>query len=113
MCDNITVYKVGDNAVYPSHGLVKIVSIEKKQIGDQELNFLILQVIESDITVMIPEGSVQARGLRPVAKKNELKNLWSLIKGKAKYKSEDNLSWNKRYRNYTEKVKKWKYYYGR
>ena len=53
--------------------LVKIVSIEKKQIGDQELNFLILQVIESDITVMIPEGSVQARGLRPVAKKNELK----------------------------------------
>jgi|TARA_B100000131_G_scaffold246325_1_gene239257 CarD family transcriptional regulator len=105
MCDNITVYKVGDNAVYPSHGLVKIVSIEKKQIGDQELNFLILQVIESDITVMIPEGSVQARGLRPVAKKNELKNLWSLIKGKAKYKSEDNLSWNKRYRNYTEKLK--------
>ena len=99
------MYKVGDNAVYPSHGLVKIISIEKKQIGDQELNFLILQVIESDITVMIPEGSVQARGLRPVAKKNELKNLWSLIKGKSKYKIPENLSWNKRYRTYTEKLK--------
>ena len=32
MCDNITVYKVGDNAVYPSHGLVKIVSIEKSKL---------------------------------------------------------------------------------
>ena len=73
MWDNISVYKVGDNAVYPSHGLVKIVAIEKKLIGDQELSFLILQVVESDITVMIPEGSVQARGLRPIAKKNELK----------------------------------------
>ena len=62
------MYKVGDNAVYPSHGLVKIVAIEKKLIGDQELS-LILQVVESDITVMIPEGSVQARGLRPIAKK--------------------------------------------
>ena len=99
------MYKVGDNAVYPSHGLVKIVAIEKKLIGDQELSFLILQVVESDITVMIPEGSVQARGLRPIAKKNELKNLWSLIKGKTKFKTEENLSWNKRYRNYTEKLK--------
>ena len=61
MWDNINVYKVGDDAVYPSHGLVKIVAIEKKLIGDQELNFLILQVVESDITVMIPEGSVQAK----------------------------------------------------
>ena len=99
------MYKVGDNAVYPSHGLVKIVAIEKKLIGDQELSFLILQVVESDITVMIPEGSVQARGLRPIAKKNELKNLWSLIQGKTKFKTEENLSWNKRYRNYTEKLK--------
>ena len=105
MCDNNSVFKVGDNAVYPSHGLVKVVSIEEKSIGDQTLKLLILQVVDSDITVMIPEGSVQARGLRPIAKKNELKTLWSLIKGKTKFKTEDNLSWNKRYRNYTEKLK--------
>ena len=30
---------------------------------------------------------------------------WSLIKGKTKFKIEENLSWNKRYRNYTEKLK--------
>ena len=105
MCDNNNVFKVGDNAVYPSHGLVKVVSIEEKSIGDQTLKLLILQVVGSDITVMIPEGSVQARGLRPIAKKNELKTLWSLIKGKTKFKTEDNLSWNKRYRTYTEKLK--------
>src|SRR5210317_1996115 len=105
MCDNNIVFKVGDNAVYPSHGLVKVVSIEEKNIGEQTLKLLILQVVDSDITVMIPEGSVQARGLRPIAKKNELKTLWSLIRGKTKFKTEDNLSWNKRYRNYTEKLK--------
>ena len=38
-------------------------------------------------------------------KKNEIKTLWSLIKGKTKYKIEENLSWNKRYRSYTEKLK--------
>ena len=42
MCDNNNVFKVGDNAVYPSHGLVKVVSIEEKSIGDQTLKLLIL-----------------------------------------------------------------------
>ena len=31
--------------------------------------------------------------------------MWLLIKGKSKYKIEDNVSWNKRYRTYTEKLK--------
>ena len=44
-------------------------------------------------------------GLVALAKKNEVKTLWSLIKGKTKYKIEENLSWNKRYRSYTEKLK--------
>ena len=48
MCDNNSVFKVGDNAVYPSHGLVKVVSIEEKSIGDQTLKLLILQVVDSD-----------------------------------------------------------------
>ena len=54
---------------------------------------------------MIPKNSVQARGLRPLAKKSELKILWLLIEGKTKYKIDDTLSWNKRYRTYTEKLK--------
>ena len=99
------MYKVGDKAVYPSHGLVTIVAIEEKKIVDVSLKFLILKVADSDITVMIPENSVQARGLRPIAKKGELKELWSLIKGKTKYRIEGNISWNKRYRTYTEKLK--------
>ena len=99
------MYKVGDKAVYPSHGLVTISSIETKEIGGIAHDFLILEVPDSDITVMIPKNSVQARGLRPLAKKSELKTLWLLIEGKTKYKIDDTLSWNKRYRTYTEKLK--------
>jgi len=40
-----------------------------------------------------------------LAKKSELKILWLLIEGKTKYKIDDTLSWNKRYRTYTEKLK--------
>ena len=97
--------KVGDKAVYPSHGLVTVVSIEEKKIANTSHTFLILKVMDSDITVMIPQGSIQARGLKPIAKKSELKALWSLIKGKTKYRIEENISWNKRYRTYTEKLK--------
>ena len=99
------MYKVGDKAVYPSHGLVTVTSIEEKSIADVSHKFLILKVVDSDVTVMIPQNSVHARGLRPIAKKSELKQLWLLIKGKSKYKIEDNVSWNKRYRTYTEKLK--------
>ena len=99
------MYKVGDKAVYPSHGLVTITGIQKQEIAGVSHQFLILKVEDSDITVMIPKNSVQANELRPLAKKNEIKTLWSLIKGKTKYKIEENLSWNKRYRSYTEKLK--------
>jgi len=99
------MYKVGDKAVYPSHGLVSITGIQKQEIAGATHEFLILKVVDSDITVMIPTNSVQAKELRPLAKKNELKTLWLLIKGKTKYKIEENLSWNKRYRSYTEKLK--------
>ena len=76
------MFKVGDKAVYPSHGLVTITGIQKQEISGVSHQFLILKVIDSDITVMIPKNSVQAKELRPLAKKNEIKNLWSLIKGK-------------------------------
>jgi CarD family transcriptional regulator len=99
------MYKVGDKAVYPSHGLVSITGIQKQEIAGATHEFLILKVVDSDITVMIPTNSVQAKELRPLAKRNELKTLWLLIKGKTKYKIEENLSWNKRYRSYTEKLK--------
>lgn len=99
------MYKVGDKAVYPSHGLVTITGIQKQEISGVSHQFLILKVVDSDITVMIPKNSVQAKELRPLAKKNEIKTLWSLIKGKTKYKIEENVSWNKRYRSYTEKLK--------
>ena len=99
------MHKVGDKAVYPSHGLVTITGIQKQEIAGVSHQFLILKVEDSDITVMIPKNSVQANELRPLAKKNEIKTLWSLIKGKTKYKIEENLSWNKRYRSYTEKLK--------
>ena len=99
------MYKVGDKAVYPSHGLVTVTSIEEKSIAEVSHKVLLLKVVDSDVTVMIPQNSVHARGLRPIAKKSELKQLWLLIKGKSKYKIEDNVSWNKRYRTYTEKLK--------
>ncbi len=74
------MYKVGDKAVYPSHGLVTITGIQKQEIAGVSHQFLILKVEDSDITVMIPKNSVQANELRPLAKKNEIKTLRSLIK---------------------------------
>ena len=49
------MYKVGDKAVYPSHGLVTITGIQKQEIAGVSHQFLILKVEDSDITVMIPK----------------------------------------------------------
>ena len=42
------MFKIGDLAVYPAHGVGRIESIEAKQIGGSEQEFYIMRILETD-----------------------------------------------------------------
>ena len=101
------MFKVGKQAVYPAHGVVKVKSVESKEICGTKRDFYILQVIDSDVTVMVPTDNADTVGLRPVINKKEINRIYNILKNKDKNSGHLNgrQSWNKRYREYSDKLK--------
>ena len=56
-------FKVGDTVVYPHHGAAVIEGMEKRKVGDEELDFLVLQIHQSDLTVKVPAKNAELVGV--------------------------------------------------
>jgi len=96
-------YKVGDKAVHPAHGVGEIVSIEQRQIANQDKQFYILKIAESGMTVMIPTDGTERAGLRDVISKRDAEQVLAVMKRKEYAVTSQ--PWNRRFREYTEMMK--------
>jgi CarD family transcriptional regulator len=96
------MFQIGDKAVYPGHGVGVIEAIETKQISGKELMFYILRVLENGMTIMIPRDNAGAVGLRGVIRKLEIPKVIQILKDRDV--EVDNQTWNRRYREYMEKI---------
>ncbi len=97
-------FKVGDLAVYPAHGVGRIEAIETKVVNGEEHDFYIMKVLENGMVIMIPTWNVASVGLRDVIGKKEIPKIIDVIKSKREL-SIDNQTWNRRYREYMDKIK--------
>jgi CarD family transcriptional regulator len=104
---NNMMFKVGKKAVYPAHGVVQVKAVESKEICGTKKDYYILQVIDSDVTVMVPTDNAETVGLRPVISKSQITRIYKILKNKDKDSEQSNghQSWNKRYREYSDKLK--------
>jgi CarD family transcriptional regulator len=100
ICD----FSIGDSAVYPGHGVGIVVAIESKEIMGAKADFYIVEIQETGMRVMVPKRNASSVGLRPVVTKDEAVNVISILKDRASVKI-DNQTWNRRYREYMEKIK--------
>lgn len=93
----------GDLAVYPAHGVGCIESIESKQINGEDLNFYMMKIIENGMVIMIPTANATAVGLREVIQEDEIQSVYNVMQEKAENKGKQ--TWNRRYREYMDKIK--------
>lgn len=96
-------FKVGDIAVYPAHGVTKVHSIEAREISGQLQKFYILKVMDNGMTIMVPTSNVKACGLREVIGEEEVETVYEILKERDI--AIDNQTWNRRYREYMDKIK--------
>ena len=96
-------FKVGDKAVYPAHGVGEVTGIESREISGSKQLFYVLQILDSGMKIMVPTGNVNAVGLREIISENEVKAVYSILKEKDVVF--DNQTWNRRYREYMDKIK--------
>ncbi len=97
-------FKVGDLAVYPAHGVGKIKAIESRVVNGEKHDFYILKVLEKSMVIMIPTCNVESVGLRDVISKKEIPKVYEVIK-KDRESLIDKQTWNRRYREYMDKIK--------
>jgi CarD family transcriptional regulator len=97
------MFKIGDLAVYPAHGVGVIERVETRKISGCSQDFYIMRILENDMIIMIPTKNVESVGLREIIGQKEVPKLYSILK-KRKI-TIDNQTWNRRYREYMEKIK--------
>ena len=103
MKGNGKMFKIGDKAVYPAHGVGIIESIENKEISGTKHTFYILRILDNDMTIMIPTKNTDTVGLREVISTEEIPRIYKILK--ERNIPIENQAWNRRYREYMEKIK--------
>lgn len=100
----IKEFRIGDLAVYPAHGVGKIEAIESRVINGEKHDFYMMKVLENNMLIMIPIRNVDSVGLRDIIDKKEIPKVYEVMKAK-KETLNDNQTWNRRYREYMDKIK--------
>ena len=97
------MFKVDDLAVYPAHGVGRIEAIEEKTIGGITQLFYIMRILDNDMKIMIPQDNAENVGLRNIISDEEVEQVYAILKKKdVEFTTQ---TWNRRYREYMEKIK--------
>lgn len=101
---NISSFKKGEKVVYPAHGVAIIDDIQVRVISGTERRFYMLKILGAEkTTIMIPTENVDAVGLRRVIGKDMVDKIYRILRQRKV--EADTQTWNRRYREYTEKIK--------
>jgi CarD family transcriptional regulator len=97
------MFDIGDLAVYPAHGVGVIEKIESQEISGCRQDFYVMRILDNDMIIMIPTTNVNNVGLRELIGLTEVPRLYSILRKRDV--PVDNQTWNRRYREYMEKIK--------
>ena len=95
------MFNVGDKVVYPMHGAGTIDSIDKKNILDEEIEYINISM-PGGVKVMVPSNQASKQGLRNIISKDEIERVFTILENDETEMSDN---WNKRYRDNMDKMK--------
>ena len=98
-------FEVGDLAVYPAHGVGRIEAIEQRVINGETHDFYIMKILENNMVIMIPTWNVNSVGLRDIIDEEEIPHVYEVMKNTGKDGTAETQTWNRRYREYMDKIK--------
>ncbi len=97
------MFQVGDLAVFFFFFVGVIEKIESQEISGWRQDFYVMRILDNNMIIMIPTTNVDHVGLRDIIAKTELPKLFSILKKRDVIL--DSQTWNRRYRDYMEKIK--------
>lgn len=95
-------FKVGDNAVYAGSGVGKISAIETKELCGIKQTFYRFQLFNSNVEALVPIQNPDSK-LRAIITRDDAQKVLTIVQRKDI--KIDKQTWNRRYREYMEKIK--------
>ncbi|MGM0855198.1 MAG: CarD family transcriptional regulator [Bacillota bacterium] len=96
------LFQIGDNIVYPMHGVGIIKDIEEKEISGEKQQYYVIRMLISNMQVMIPTGKILSSSIRPVTDLIALKHIIHIFQHG---ESDRLLPWKQRFKVNTDKIK--------
>ncbi len=97
------MFTEGDMAVYPAHGVGVIKSVETQTVAGTDQTFYVMEILENNMTIMIPTASSDNAGLRAIVNEQQVDEVIAILEEKDVELGSQ--TWNRRYRDYMDKIK--------
>jgi len=97
--------RVGELAVYPGHGVVRIEELRRQEIAGQRRHFLVLRMVEDDSRILIPREKADNVGLRRVMGRKDALRIWEILRTQPEPRRRGGLTWSRQFRDYRDKLK--------
>ncbi|AHI23598.1 CarD family transcriptional regulator [Corynebacterium vitaeruminis] len=94
-------FKVGDTVVYPHHGAAVISAIENREMGGETLEYLVLQIYQSDLVVRVPSKNAELVGVRDVVDDEGLRKVFGFLR---ETDVEEAGNWSRRFKANQERL---------
>ncbi len=94
-------FAAGDHVVYPTHGVGKILRIERQMIAGFELDLMVVEFERDKMTVRVPLTKVSSVGIRKLSSPQKMKSALDTLKGRARVKR---AMWSRRAQEYEAKI---------
>ncbi|WP_414656066.1 CarD family transcriptional regulator [Ferrovibrio sp.] len=94
-------FAAGDYVVYPTHGVGKILRIERQMIAGFELDLMVVEFERDKMTVRVPLSKVASVGIRKLSSPQKMRTALETLKGRARIKR---AMWSRRAQEYEAKI---------
>ncbi|SHN56094.1 CarD family transcriptional regulator [Desulfovibrio litoralis] len=99
------MFSLNELIVYPAQGVGRISAIENKTIGGSSLDFYIVCILGTKVTLMVPVKNAANIGLRSLCSREEALLILDSLNNDDGFVGYAGQNWNRRQREYSEKLK--------
>ncbi len=94
-------FGAADYVVYPTHGVGRVLGIEKQEISGHTLELIIIKFEKDRMTLRVPVDKAQASGLRKLSSRKMMDTALATLKGRSRVKR---TMWSRRAQEYEAKI---------
>ncbi len=94
-------FKIGEQIVYPAHGVGRISAIEEQEIAGVRLELYIVDFEREKLRLKVPTNRAEQKGMRRLADRSLIEHAMKVVRGRARIKR---TMWSRRAQEYDAKI---------